>query len=98
MNRTDHHHGFAGRDQLLVVFAVPTSTPQPGEGSKAGPRRSIIDPVEPILKELPATYPNLTIDRALQKLQARGFSGKYTVVRQRLTVASARRAGPRAAL
>jgi transposase len=48
------------------------------------PRRSIIDPFEPFLKELLAKYPNLTTRRALQELQARGFSGQYTVVRQRL--------------
>jgi transposase len=48
------------------------------------PRRSIIDPFEPILKELLAKYPNLTTERALQELQARGFTGKYTVVRQRM--------------
>jgi transposase len=51
-----------------------------------GPRRrpSIIDPFEPLLKELLARYPNLTAERALQELQARGFTGKYTVLRQRL--------------
>jgi transposase len=48
------------------------------------PRKSIIDPFEPILKELLAKYPNLTTERALQELQARGFTGKYTVVRQRI--------------
>ena len=42
---------------------------------------SIVDPFEPILKELLAKYPNLTVERALQELQARGFPGKYTVVR-----------------
>jgi len=31
-----------------------------------------------------AKYPNLTTERALQELQARGFPGKYTVVRQRI--------------
>ncbi len=50
------------------------------------PRKSIIDPFEPILKELLAKYPNLTTERALQELQARGFTGKYTVVRQRMTL------------
>jgi transposase len=48
------------------------------------PRPSIIDSFEPILKELLAKYPNLTNERALQELRARGFSGGYTVVRQRL--------------
>lgn len=50
------------------------------------PRKSIIDPFEPILKELLAKYPNLTTERALQELQARGFTGKYTVVRQRMAL------------
>ena len=49
------------------------------------PRRgSIIDAYEPILKELLARYPNLTVERAVQELQARGFRGRYTTVRQRV--------------
>jgi transposase len=49
-------------------------------------RGSILDGYEPILKELLARYPNLTVERALQELQARGFGGQYTIVRQRLRV------------
>jgi transposase len=48
------------------------------------PRHSIVDPFEPILKELLARYPNLTVERALQELRQRGFTGRYTVVRQRV--------------
>jgi transposase len=48
------------------------------------PRRSIVDPFEPVLKELLAQYPDLTVERALQELRQRGFSGGYTVVRQRV--------------
>src|SRR5271167_305828 len=48
------------------------------------PRMSIIDPFEPILRELLAKYPNITAERAVQELQARGFTGKYTVVHRRL--------------
>jgi transposase len=58
------------------------------------PRQSIIDPFEPILKELLAKYPNLTTERALQELQARGFPGKYTVVRQRIGLLRPRAAAP----
>ena len=58
------------------------------------PRKSIIDPFEPILKELLAKYPNLTTERALQELQARGFTGKYTVVRQRIGTLRPRAAAP----
>jgi transposase len=58
------------------------------------PRKSIIDPFEPILKELLAKYPNLTTERALQELQARGFTGKHTVVRQRIGLLRPRAAAP----
>jgi transposase len=58
------------------------------------PRKSIIDPFEPILKELLSKYPNLTTERALQELQARGFNGKYTVVRQRIGLLRPRAAAP----
>src|ERR1700682_1809140 len=56
------------------------------------PRQSIIDPCEPILKELLDKYPNLTTERALQELRARGFTGGYTVVRQRIGLLRPRRA------
>src|SRR5437773_5063959 len=56
----------------------------PLPGPRPRPRQSIIDPFEPILKELLAKYPNLTVERALQELQVRGFQGRYTIVRQRI--------------
>jgi transposase len=51
---------------------------------RARKRGSIIDSFEPILKELLAKYPNLTVERALQELRARGYTGGYTVLRQRV--------------
>ena len=59
------------------------------------PRKSIIDPFEPILKELLAKYPNITTERAVQELQARGFTGKYTVVHRRLRLLRPRAAPTR---
>ena len=55
-------------------------------------RGSIIDAFEPILKELLDRYPNLTGERGLQELRARGFTGRYTIVRERI-----KRLRPRAA-
>jgi len=48
------------------------------------PRHRIVDPFEPILKELLVNYPHLTVERALQELRQRGFTGGYTVVRERV--------------
>jgi transposase len=59
---------------------------------RPGPRPSIIDPFEPILRELLDKYPNLTTERACQDLRARGFRGGYTIVHRRM-----RRLRPRAA-
>ena len=50
------------------------------------PRRcgSLVDEYEPVLKELLARYPNLTVERALQELRGRGYGGGYTILRQRM--------------
>lgn len=52
--------------------------------TRARRRRSVVDAFEPILKELLAKYPNLTVERALQELRARGYTGGYTVLRERV--------------
>jgi transposase len=56
------------------------STPLP----RPRPRASLVDAYEPVLRELLARYANLTVARAFQELQARGYRGGYTVVRQRV--------------
>lgn len=73
--------GAVGRALALVQAQRDGSTtplPRPRR------RGSILDAYEPILEELLAKYPDLTVERALQELQARGFAGHYTIVRQRL--------------
>jgi len=49
-------------------------------------RSSQLDQHEGLMKELLARYPQITAVRMHEELQARGFTGKYTVVRERLRV------------
>jgi transposase len=47
-------------------------------------RQSQLDAYEPVLRELLARYPDMTAMRLFEELRARGFAGKYTIVRQRV--------------
>jgi transposase len=71
-------------DQLAAErtgLAPPTHLP-----SAPQRRPSQLDAYEPVLRELPARYPDMTARRLFEELRARGFRGQYTIVRQRVSL------------
>jgi transposase len=50
----------------------------------AARRPSLLDPFESAIVELLGRYPDLTAERVLQELRTRGFTGGYTLVRERV--------------
>ena len=75
----------AGPEMKTNIQAQREGRTAPAPGPRPRPRKSMVDPFEPILQELLAKYPNLTVERAWQELQARGYAGGYTVVRERVS-------------
>ena len=59
------------------------------------PRPSKLDPYRDVITELVQRYPDIKATRLLEELEARGFDGKYTIVRNHLEMIRPRRA-PRA--
>ena len=56
-----------------------TGLPQPRES-----RGSVVDAYESTLREFLSRYPDMTVVRLLEEVRARGYTGGYTVLRQRI--------------
>jgi transposase len=70
--------GAVGR--ALARHRQARSGPTPPERQ----RPSLLDAYETTIQELLGRYPDLTATRLLEELRSRGFTGGYTIVRQRL--------------
>jgi transposase len=74
-----------GLSRNTVSQALADVQAQRGGTTVPPPRRpSLLDPYEPALQELLGRYPDLTVQRLLEELRNRGFTGGCTIVRQRL--------------
>ena len=69
---------------LRRVQAQREGQTMPASELNSSARRSMVDAFEPLLRELLANYPNLTVARALQELRSRGYTGGYTILRERM--------------
>ena len=64
-----------GRDQGVPHPDLPTPRARRG---------SLLDPHDAFIRETLQRYPDITATRMLEELEAKGFRGRYTIVRERL--------------
>lgn len=77
--------GLARNTVSRVLAQIEARRAGGSDGSPTRRRPSRLDPYEPVIQELLGRYPELTAVRLLEELRQRGFTGRYTVVRQRLS-------------
>ncbi len=72
--------------RVLAQVAAARAGQVPASQLPPTPQRrpSLVDAYEPVLRELLARYPDITARRLFEELRARGFTGQYTIVRQRV--------------
>ena len=83
------------RKTVARVLAEHRQQRAHGATGQAKPRQgrgSLVDAYEPVLREFLQRYPDMTVVRLLEEVRVRGYTGGYTVLRQRIK--QLRSAGP----
>lgn len=55
-----------------------------GLGEPRKTRGSLVDPYEDVLRDYLARYPGISVVRLMEELRRRGYSGGYTILRERV--------------
>ena len=77
--------GMARNTVSRVLAEIQARRAGDPDGSASRRRPSRLDPYQPVILELLGRYPDLTAVRLLEELRQRGFTGCYSLVRQRLS-------------
>jgi transposase len=75
--------GLARNTVRAALAGVLAARAGQAPGARA-PRPSLLDPYTAVTEELLGRYPDLTATRLLEELRARGFTGGYSIVRERV--------------
>lgn len=70
--------------KVLIEHRQQRAHGTPGPPKPRKSRESLVDPYEATLRDYLERYPDMSVVRLLEEVRARGYTGGYTVLRQRI--------------